>query len=362
MERQNKVYVIAYGRSGIGKLNKEYKDVSLKDFSSITLNNILDKFKINRKNIKECILGCVMQHNLGQNISRQIALNVGLENTCLSYTINQVCGSSLKALEIGYNNILLGKSDLIVVGGVEKMTDSNFLVDGLQDAFSGESMAKINENLSVKHNHKREDLDLIAYLSHKKASNINHKDIVYGFDEHIRNDISYEKLSNLKPLFNTNLTTAGNSSGLNDGASFIVLANKSYIEQNNIEEFYEIVDIKNYANDPMLFTLAPIYSTKKILEDNKLNIKDIDVIEVNEAFSSQILSFLNYFNLEYKDINKWGGSIALGHPISSSGTRILSTLLMQMKENRLSTGLISICIGGGMAISLLIKKGENELI
>lgn len=387
-DKMKKIVVVGFGRSAIGKFGGSLKNTNLSVISSKILNKVLDKFKIKKEYIDELIIGNVLSAGLGQNISRQIAINSNLKNETISYTVNYVCGSSLKALELGMNSLLLNKSNLIVVGGIENMSNSPYLInsrfsknlgnfemkdelliDGLIDAKHNIHMGEIAENLAKKYNFSFEELNQIAFDSQQKsiiAHNNNYFDEIIKIDEiendeGIRFDTNLEKLSKLKGAFIKNgVVTAGNSSTINDGVAFVVITTYKFAKENNLDILFELVDIENIGVDPLDMAIAPIYSTEKILKKHNLKISDIDKIELNEAFASQVLAFLRHFNLNYKDINDFGGAISLGHPIGASGIRILTTLFTILNRSNKNLGLASLCIGGGFAMTAIVRRYENE--
>lgn len=352
------VAIIKAKRTAIGKYNAMYKEESLVDFSAKLLENISKDEKID-----EVILGSVLTSKLGQNIARQISIKGGLDVSIPSYVVNQVCGSSLKAIWLGYQSILTGDNDTVLVGGVEKMTDSeNILIDGLTDAFSKEHMGITAENIVRKYNFSREELDDYAYLSQQRAkksilNNIFKEEIYNDFvDEYPRLELEREKLSTLKSAFEENgKVTAGNSSGINDGAAMLILMNEQKALKENKEILAKIKSFASVAYDPNLMGLAPIYSTKKLLEKNNLKVEDIDLFELNEAFASVVLAYVKELNIDIEKINVNGGAIALGHPIGASGARIVITLIYELRRRGLKRGIASLCIGGGQAISVLIE-------
>lgn len=356
-----KAYILKYGRSGIGKLNGQFSNQTVLSLSEEILNEILKDFK--KQDIEEVIVGCVMQHGLGQNIARQIAKNT-ISDEVVAYTVNNVCGSSMKALKLALSSIQLKEKDVILVGGVEKMTNSNYFQDGLTDAFSKDLMGIV---VDKSNSYEKEILDQIAFESHKKAiyakKNLLDIDRIKYDDEHIRYNVNLEKIKSLKPIFSENgVNTSANSSGINDGVAFMVVVSEKYLKENKLSANFELVDIVDIATSPSNMSMAPVISTKKLLKKHNLDISDISSIELNEAFASQVNDFLTNFNLSYSQINEFGGAIALGHPIGASGVRIITTLLAVMSRKDNGLGLASLCIGGGQGMSALIKKGRYEFI
>lgn len=353
------VSIIKAMRTAIGKYSGMYKDIELVDFSAELVKSITKNLKID-----EVILGNVLANNLGQNIARQIAVNGNIDKEVPAYLINMVCGSGMKAIELGYSSIVSGNNNVVLVGGVEKMTGSdNMLKDGLTDAFSNTHMGITAENIVEKYNFTREELDDYAFNSQRKAQNAIEngyfKAEIYNdmIDEYPRFNMEREKLSNLKPVFKENgKVTAGNSSGINDGAAMLVLADEKYAKENNLEVLANIRGFATVGYDPEYMGLAPIFSTKKLLEKFNLSVEDIDLFEANEAFSSVSLAFIKELNIPEEKINVNGGAIAIGHPIGASGSRIVVTLVHELIRRDLKRGIATLCVGGGQGISILIER------
>ncbi|CAM3230809.1 thiolase family protein [Streptobacillus ratti] len=353
------VSIIRAKRTAIAKYNGMYKDVELVDFSADLLKSITSDIKVD-----EVILGNVLANNLGQNIARQISIKGNLGKEVPAFLVNMVCGSGMKAIELGYNSIVSGNNDIVLVGGIEKMTGSeNMLKDGLTDAFSNIHMGITAENIVDIYGFSREDLDDFAFNSQKKAQNAIEngyfKEEIYNemVDEYPRFNLEREKLSKLKTVFKDNgKVTAGNSSGINDGAAMLILASSEYVKENNMEILANIKGVATVGNDPSVMGLAPIYSTKKLLEKFNLTVEDIDIFEVNEAFSAVSLAFNKELNIPEDKVNVNGGAIALGHPIGASGARIVVTLVHELIRRNLKRGIATLCIGGGQGISILIER------
>lgn len=386
------IVIAGFARTAIGKYMGIFKNVAIDILGSKILDEVIKKENINKNDITDVITGIVLQAGAGQNIARQIAINSNLNNETICYNVNFVCGSSMKAIDIACMTLKLKKSKMIAVIGIENMSLAPYLIskdeenidktnfkdsvvyDGLTDFKTKKKMGELVENLKYKYHITREDVDKLAYMSQKKvinAYNNNHfeKEIlpieidgtIYFKDEYPRFNIEYEKLTKLKPAFVENgITTAGNSSGINDGASVLILTTKKYAIENNLKIYAEILDLEEVGIEPEDMAEAPIYSTDKILKNNNLKINDLDSIEITEAFAIQVLSFLKYFNLKYDDVNSNGGSISLGHPIGSNGTRIVVSLLNNMIEKNSKLGLATLCIGGGNGMSILLKRENYE--
>lgn len=393
------IYILNAKRSAIGKYNGCFKDVSCQEISCQVINKMLNETKINKEDIDELIVGNVLSANQGQNIARQIIINSKFPIECCGYTVNMVCGSGMKAIFNAYSNIKSNQSECIIAGGVENMSNSPYLIsninienleelkkeklvshmirDSLIDAFSGEHMGKTAENIAKKYNITRMEQDDFAYNSHLKASKtienkefdneiipvyINGQDI--SKDEHVRSNCTIEKLNSLKSIFSENgSVTAGNSSGINDGASFLIIANDSFINK-GYKPIAEIIDFAQIGIQPDIMGMGAYYSIKKLLDKNSIHFDDIDLFEINEAFAVQTIAVIdelannyNYDKEKLKDkVNVSGGAIALGHPLGASGARIITTLINNLKKQNLKYGVASLCVGGGMGIAILIKN------
>ncbi|MCF6515416.1 acetyl-CoA C-acyltransferase [Lactobacillus sp. S2-2] len=384
------VVIVNYKRTPIGKLNG-----SLKDFSAVELGTIAAKETIKETNIDpniidEVIFGNVVQAGNGQNVARQIQINAGISAENTAFTVNQVCGSGLKAVRLGQTAIQTEEADIVLVGGTESMTNAPHLTnsirknqkfgntllvdslqkDGLNDAWSNLPMGITAENVAEKFNISREEQDQFSYKSHKNAAYAienelfkneivsiegKHHELI-NQDEGIRANTSVEKLNSLKPVFKENgSVTAGNTATINDGASAILLMSKDKAEEMGIEY---LATIQNYAEagiDPNIMGYAPYYSTKKLLKNNNQKIEDFDLYELNEAFAAQSVAVSRDLQMDPNKLNITGGAISLGHPLGDSGARILITLLDNLQRTKQKNGLAAICIGGGMGISMSIK-------
>ena len=326
------IAIIKAKRSAIGKYNGMYKDTKIVELGSELVKSLIKDIKID-----EVIIGNVISSGHGQNIARQIAINSGIDVDIPAYTVNMVCGSSLKAIWNASQSIISGDNKIVLAGGIEKMTDSqNMITDGLTDAFSNNHMGITAENICEKYNITRKELDDFAYLSQQRAKNAIINNI---FSDEIYDDKIDEY----------------NSSGINDGASFLILSDINYAKEMNYDVLAYIKGFSSSGCDPQYMGIAPIYSTKKLLKKFNLSVDDIDLFEINEAFSAVVLAFSKELNVPLEKININGGGISLGHPIGTSGARILTTLIYNLKRNKLKRGIATLCIGGGQGISVLIE-------
>ena len=388
-----KVCITAAKRTAVGSLGKSLKNVQSSDLGASVINGLLNKSKINKNDIDEIIIGQVLTAGLGQNPARQAAMKAGLAKEIPAHIVNQVCGSGIRSIASAYQSLKSNDSKIIIAGGQENMSltphaihlrdgkklgDAELLdtmiKDGLWDAFHGYHMGVTAENVAEKFQITRNEQDKFALKSQEKALeaqkqnkfaeeiinfNIKSKktEINFNKDEHPREGINLEALSRLKPVFKKDGTvTAGNASGINDGAAAVMLMTSDEAEKRNIEK---LVTIKSWAScgvDPALMGTGPIPSSKKALELAGWDIKDVDLFEINEAFAAQSLAVLKTLSIPEEKVNVNGGAIALGHPIGASGTRILVTLIHEMIRRDVRKGLATLCIGGGMGIAMCVER------
>ncbi len=350
--------------------------------------------KIDPSLISEVIMGQVLTAAQGQNPARQAVINAGLPNNIPAITINQVCGSGLRAVAMASQAILAGDAEIIIAGGQENMSLSphsihmrnghkfgdaklidTMMMDGLSDAFGKYPMGITAENLAKKYNISRQEQDEFACLSQNKAEKAQknnrfaeeimpitlHKkegDVVFDKDEFIRLGANLESLAKLRPAFDKEgSVTAGNSSGINDGAAAILLMERKTAEKLGLRPMAKIVSYAHAGVDPSIMGIGPVYSTKKALDKAGWTINDLDLIEANEAFAAQAISVNKELGWDVNKINVNGGAIAIGHPIGASGARILVTLLHEMqKRSDAKKGLATLCIGGGMGVTICVEK------
>ncbi len=393
-----KVYITHAQRTAITNFGGSFSSLSPRDLGGQCLKTIVDNNSFLKDQTDFFISGNVLSAGHGQNIARQIAIDAGINETVPSFSINQVCGSGMQAIILGLNYIQSGNADIVIAGGVESMSQAAHCVpkhrwgnkmghttfvdtmisDGLWDAFNDYHMGVTAENVVKKYNISRQAQDEYAYKSHKKAALAQQEgvfnseiipitvvqkknSIVVDKDEFIRPDINLDKLSNLRPVFDKEgSVTAGNSSGLNDGAAFVVLMSEKKAKELNLDKQVECVSNSTVGNDPQLMGVAPIAAIKNLMAKSKLNIADIDLFEINEAFSAQAVAVQKELGILSDKLNVAGGAIALGHPLGASGARIVVTLVHHLKRLNKELGVASLCVGGGQATSLLIKNNEGE--
>ncbi|QTJ54220.1 acetyl-CoA C-acetyltransferase [Dolosigranulum pigrum] len=401
-----KVYIVGAKRTPIGSFLGSLKSVSAVKLASLTIRGALEQAQVQSTDVTEVILGNVLSAGLGQGIARQAAIGVGLSIEVPAYSLNMVCGSGLKAVANGMSMIQSGLAQAVVTGGTESMSNVPFLVDGvirsgrkmghmnftdsmlhdgLTDAFEGYHMGITAENVAREFGISRGEQDQFAIRSQEKAiiaqdSGKFADEIVpvvvetragveeVAEDEYINRTTTLEKMTNLRPVFKADGTvTAANASGLNDGASAIILASGQLAAAQQLPIMAEVIAIGQGGVDPSLMGIGPVPAIKKALEAANLTLADIDLFELNEAFAAQSLAVMNELAAESGEsvealserINVNGGAIALGHPIGASGNRILVTLLYELKRRSLTYGLASLCIGGGMGLAVIIKNVED---
>ena len=391
--QNNNIVITKALRTAVGSLGKSLKNVPAPNLSAEIILSLLKNSNVKSEEIDEIILGQVLTGNAGQNPARQAAIQAGLPKEIPAYIVNQVCGSGIRSIASGFQSIKSGDSKIVIAGGQEnmslaphaihlrdgkklgntEMTDT-MIKDGLWDAFHGYHMGVTAENVAEKFQITREEQDKFALKSQEKALQAqkqnkfneeitNYKikskkaEINFNKDEHPRDGINLDALSRLKPVFKKNGTvTAGNASGINDGAAAVTLMSEFEANKRDIKK---LVSIKSWAScgvDPALMGTGPIPSSKKALELAGWNIKDVDLFEINEAFAAQSLAVLKTLSIPEEKVNVNGGAIALGHPIGASGTRIMVTLIHEMIKRDVKKGLATLCIGGGMGIAMCVER------
>lgn len=390
------VVIVSAVRSAIGAFGGGLKDVSAVKLGEIVAKEAISRAGITGDMIDEAIIGNVLGAGLGQNVARQIVIGAGAPYEVAAMTINKVCGSGLRSVTLAAQIIMSGDADIILAGGTENMSRTPYISnearwglrmgnkamvdyminDGLWDVFNDYHMGVTAENISKQWNISREEQDEFAVLSQQKATKAKNagrfKDeivailipqpkgdpIIFDTDEYIREDSTVEKLAKLKPAFTreNGTVTAGNASGINDGAAMFIVMSKDKAEELGIKP---LATIKAYASaglNPNIMGYGPKIATEKALKKANWSIDDIELAELNEAFAVQSIAVINDLNINPDIVNVNGGAIALGHPIGCSGARILVTLLHEMVKRDKKKALASLCIGGGMGISLLVER------
>jgi acetyl-CoA C-acetyltransferase len=388
------VVIVAAKRSAIGKFGGQFKSISAVDLGVEVLKETLASIDLDPTKVEQVILGNVLSAGLGQNVARQVALKSGLSNESSAVTINQVCGSGLRTVMMGAQAIMLGDADIVVAGGTENMTRAPYVVDsarwgqrmgngqmidtmqhdGLTDAFSNDAMGITAENIADQYGISREAQDEFAAASQIKAVAAKEADRfaeeivpvtipqkngvqVVTEDEGPRSGITPKRLGKLQPAFKEEGTvTAGNSSGINDGAAMLVLMSKRKADELGLKPMVSIASYATGGVDPSIMGTGPIPTTIKALEMANITAGDLDLIEANEAFASQALCVTTSLELPADKVNVNGGAIALGHPIGASGARILVTLIHEMLKRQSVYGLATLCVGGGQGVSVIVKQ------
>lgn len=376
------VYIIEAKRTPIGRFGGGLKNLSAAELGH-TLGEVMLPQAL-RPHIQQVILGQVLQAGAGMNVARQIGLKLGLPQEVPAFTVNMACGSSLKAVALAADAIRSGESDLILAGGVESMSraphyamdlrwgkklgDSSLqdamFVDGLTDPLLKIGMGETAERIADKHGITREEQDAFAALSQSRvAANraaLSREIIPAGDlteDEHPRADTTVESLAKLKPAFRkTGTVTAGNASGINDGAALVLVAGEEAVSLHGLKPRARIIASAAVGCDPAVMGLGPVGAIRKVCAQTGWSLDQIDVIEINEAFAVQALGCVKELGLDTAKLNPRGGAIALGHPIGASGARVLITLLHHLEDNGLRRGIASLCIGCGMGIALAVER------
>lgn len=389
-----KVVIVAAKRSPIGNFGGSLRDVCALDLGTQVLQATLQSINLDPQEVDEVILGQVLQAGNGQNIARQIVLKSKLNQSVPAYTINKVCGSGLKAVELAYQSILLGDNDVVIAGGVENMSQAPYLMkkarfgykmgnselidsmilDGLWCSINDYHMGQTAENLCKCYGISREEQDEFALSSQQKAlkardSKRFKEEIVpieicekksskfFENDEFIKEGSSLESLGKLKSAFvKDGSVTAGNSSGINDGACMLVLCSEEKANKLGLKPLVSIEGFGTAGVDPSIMGIGPVEASKKVLKKTGLDLDQIDLIEANEAFASQSIAVNKELKFNPNKLNVNGGAIALGHPIGASGARILVTLIHEMLKRQSAYGLATLCIGGGQGIASVIKS------
>jgi len=393
-----KIFIVAAKRTAIGKFGGTLVDVSPAQLGTIatkaTLVSAGASDKLNNA-ISEVIIGNVLGAGHGMNIARQICLNSGLPVSVPAFTISKVCGSGLKAVTLACQSIALSEAEVVVAGGVESMSQAPFvsastrwgaklgnaelkdliLQDGLTDVFHSCHMGITAENLAAKFNITREDQDAFALESQRRAKvaieDGSFKEEIaavplmkrgkqvgeFLVDEHPRFDTTIESLKSLKPAFKSDgSVTAGNASGINDGAAILLVASETATKKYDLTPMAEIVGWASSALEPEIMGLGPVGAVQKLCQKTGVKLSEVDIIEANEAFASQSLAVSRALELDPKRVNVWGGAIALGHPIGASGARVLVTLVHALKKSNAKTGIATLCVGGGQGIAVMIRN------
>lgn len=389
------VVIVSAVRTAIGSFLGSLKDVAATDLGATVIQEALQRAGVALDSVDEVIMGNVLQAGLGQNPARQAAIKAGLPETVPALTINKVCGSGLKAVHLARQAIIAGDADIIVAGGMENMSQAPYLLkngregfkmgdqkiidsmitDGLWCAFNDFHMGITAENLCDRYEITREEQDTFSAQSQQKAAAAieagvfkeeivaiqipqrKGEHIIFDTDEYVKAGTTEDKLGKLRPAFKKDgSVTAGNASGINDGAAALVIMSKAKADELGLTPLATIAANGNAGVDPAVMGIGPVQAVKKALGKANLELADIDLIEANEAFAAQAIAVDKELGFDQKKLNVNGGAIALGHPIGASGARILVTLLHEMQRRDAKSGLATLCIGGGQGVATIVTR------
>ncbi|RKW27597.1 MAG: acetyl-CoA C-acetyltransferase [Granulicatella sp.] len=390
----NDIVIISATRTAIGKFGGQFASISAVELGTTVAKSAIEKGKVDPSLIDTVIFGQVLQAGIGQNPARQVALNSGLPHTSTALTVNEVCGSGLKSILLAAQAIRLGDAKIVLAGGMENMSLAPHLLqnrfatkngnctmidalfhDGLTDAFSNEAMGITAENLVEKYGFTRQQLDEFAAQSQQKAYQAQQNGafdkeitpieipnkktkqmVIIDKDESIRPETTVESLSALRPVFKTDgVVTAGNSSGINDGAAALILTTREVANTLNLPILATLTGYAEAGVDPSIMGIGPVPAIEKLIQRTHIPLDRVDLFELNEAFAAQSLAVIKDLKINPEKVNVHGGAIALGHPIGASGARIVVTLIHALQQRQLQTGIASLCVGGGMGVALSLK-------
>jgi len=390
---QDKIVIVSALRTPIGSFQGDLSGIKATELGSAVIRENIKESKINREDISEVIMGCVLPAGLGQAPARQAAIGADIPSEVGATTINKMCGSGMKAIMMGTDSIISDTNKIVIAGGLENMSNTPYILpkvrdglrmghavvkdhmffDGLEDAYEeGKLMGSFAEDTAEHYQFTREEQDNFAIESLERAKKANKTGLFKSEivpiniknrkgEKIIENDeqpfkANIEKISTLKPAFRQNGTvTAANSSSISDGASSVILMTESEAEKRNIKPMAKIISHATNSHEPKWFTTAPIGAIKKVIENANLKITDIDLFEVNEAFAVVPMAVMKELNISHSILNINGGACALGHPVGASGARIITTLIYSLRKNNLSRGIASLCIGGGEATAMALE-------
>ena len=393
MANQNQIVITSAFRTAIGSFGGSLASKTAPELGSEVIKGCINHSHLKANDVDVVYMGQVLTTGIGQNPARQAAIYAGISKDKTATTINQVCGSGLASIALAFNSIKCGDGNVMIAGGQESMSNAphfvnlrnglkmgpgtlsdSMIIDGLWDIYNNYHMGVTAENVAKKYQITREDQDSFALSSQKKASNaikankfieeivpvkvkIKKQEITFSTDEYPKPDTTIEKLSNLRPAFKKDGTvTAGNASGVNDGAAAVVMMSLEEAKKRNIEPLVKIVSWAQCGVEPSIMGTGPIPASKKALEKAGWKKDQVDLVEANEAFAAQAISVNKELGFNQNKVNVNGGAIALGHPIGASGARILVSLIHEMYKRNLKKGLATLCIGGGMGIAMCIER------
>lgn len=395
------IYIVGACRTAIGSFGGSLKDVPAVALGEVVIREAIARAGIRPGEVDEVIMGNVLQAGLGQNPARQAAVNAGIPFEVPSMTVNKVCGSGLKSVNLAAQAIKAGDANCVIAGGMENMSRVPYLlhslrwgarmgngqivdgmiIDGLWDIFNDYHMGMTAENVAERYGISKQEQDEYAYESQVKAgkavqTGVFKDEIVpvhipqrkgdpvsFDTDEFVRLDTTYEKISRLKAAFKKDGTvTAGNSSGINDGAAALLIASEAFVKEHRLKPMAKIVSYGSKGVNPKLMGIGPVPSIQDALKKVGLTVDDMGVVEANEAFAAQSIAVARELELKPERVNRNGGAIALGHPIGASGARILVSLLYELKRTGERYGLAALCIGGGMGEALIVENADSIII
>jgi acetyl-CoA C-acetyltransferase len=388
------VVIASAARTPVGAFNGAFASLPAHALGAVAIKGALERAKVAAEEVDEVVMGQILAAGAGQNPARQAAMLAGVPQERTAYGINQLCGSGLRSVALGYQAIRTGDAAIVVAGGMESMTQAphcaqlragvkmgdfqmvdTMIKDGLWDAFNGYHMGNTAENVARQWQITREQQDEFAYQSQRKAAEAmaagrfrdeivpvtvktRKGEVVVDTDEHPKPDTTLEVLAKLRPAFAKDGTvTAGNASGINDGAAAVVLMSAAEAERRGIAPLARIVSWATVGVDPAIMGTGPIPASRAALKKAGWKIDDLDLVEANEAFAAQACAVNKDLGWDPAKVNVNGGAIALGHPIGASGARVLTTLLYEMARRGAKKGLATLCIGGGMGIAMCVERG-----
>jgi acetyl-CoA acyltransferase 2 len=390
MATQEKIYIVEGKRTPFGKFGGALKDITPVDLAVLASKALISEIKLDASKIDQVILGNVVPSSTDAMYGgRHLALKLGCRQETPGLVLNRLCGSGIEAILAAYRLIKLGEAQCVLAAGTENMSmvphlvyGSRFgtkygslktvdmLLDALTDQYAQTPMGITAENLAEKFEISKTQCDEFSFHSHQRAAQAYKDGLLQGEitpvalkkgscdqDEHIRLDASLEEMKGLKPTFKADgVVTAASASGIVDGAAAVIVASESFVKQEGLKVLAEIIDGHVVGVDPKIMGIGPSPAIKGLLEKNKMNLSQIDLFEINEAFAGQTLSCMKDVNIPHEKINLWGGAVAIGHPLAASGVRVTHTLARQLKHFNKNYGIASACIGGGQGIAILIKK------
>lgn len=399
----SKIYIVAAKRTAVGKFGGSLSSLSAADIATHVIKNILEETKVDPSNIDEVVVGNILSAGQKQGIARQASINAGIPKEVPAYGLNMICGSGMKTIMSAYTSIKAGEANLVLAGGTETMSGASFLLpasirdgvkmgdmkvvdsmilDGLTDAFSNLHMGITAENIAEQYNISREEQDAFAIRSQEYAAKAidegkfkdeivpveivkRRETFVFDTDEYVNRTTNIEKLGKLRPAFKKDgSVTAGNASGINDGAAFVLVASEEALKKYNLTPMVEIVAVGQGGVDPSIMGMGPVPAIAQALKKANMKLSDMDLLELNEAFAAQSIGVMKQLSEDHgvtadwfeKKCNVNGGAIAIGHPIGASGNRITVSLIYEMKRRNSQFGLASLCIGGGMGTAVILKN------